>query len=186
MVDGSYVKPGGWSDKDNVYWDAIFTGGKDGTGFAGSKSVGDILADIIDWPLGVVVKESRKLGKKVYGDAKDMNSYIRVRIKKKLLSSKANKLTLAMTLIHEFSHAHDFIKRPAEQFNDPYGFHYDTEERAYDLEAQFAIEMETADGKYTYGAYSEATQFTEELLRARGSDAYKDRLEELSGRKSQY
>ena len=186
IVDGSYEKPRRWSDKDNVYWDAIFTGGKDGTGSAGSKSVGDYLADVINSSLKVKVKVSEDLPEKVAGDAEDMNSHILVRLNQNNLSSDAKEMQLAMTLVHEFSHAHDFIKRSWDRWMDPYGFYYDTEERAYDREAQFAIEMETVDGKYTHGAYSEATRFTEELLRAHGSDAYKDRLEELSGRKSRY
>ena len=181
IVDGSYVKPDGLTGESSVVWDSIFTGGINGTGIAGSNSAGGIVSDIINHVIGVKISFAN-FAKDIAG--KTNNGFpVTVEINDDTIKSnpktERDRAELTMALVHELSHAHDYLTRPGEPYTNPYGFRYDTEQLAYDLEAQYAIEMDRHNGSYRFGMYSTHSGFNAYELQHYGGWHYDRKLDRL-------
>lgn len=117
QIDGSYVMPGGLSSDSQAVRDSLFTGGK-GTGIAGSNTARDMLATIINSPIRVEIKFDQSLPKATLGTAENVGELILVDINTDLRSSNPKR---TMTLLHELSHAHDYMTMPSDYGNgNPY------------------------------------------------------------------
>ena len=91
-----------------------------------------------------------------------------------------------MTLVHEFSHTHDYIKRPMDKFASDYSF--ETETRAYDYEARYALEMDrkTRYGIYEPGSYTKYSGFSGGILKNYGDSNYKRVRDYLAANSAHY
>ena len=129
----------------------MFKGGINGTGIAGSNSAGSMLADIINSPIRVSIQVS-ELAEVTEGTARDRGGHIEITINSHNVPTPAysghlgQMSGLVMPLVHEFSHAHDYIKPSMDRFTSDFVFQ--TEKWAYDLGARYALEMDRVDGNY--------------------------------------
>ena len=192
--------PSGLTGDDALIYDALFTGGVNGTGIAGSNATGHLLRDIINDPdiaVEITFGALSKVPAKSAYAYTDPNHLDQNRILIEILDSNkpksgtvqytSNMAQLRMSLNHELSHAHNFMTN--SHIFDPANFtqqaRYYMELMAYNRDAQLAWELDSNQ----WGWHVDKSDFTvAELMQGTAGHmggAYLKKLMFLAGYASQ-